>query len=134
MRKLDATIARVEGQDIGGPGASYENADELILDLRIVERALEEANSPSIAADLVKPVRRAVEIFRFSTVRLDLRENSTKTSARAAGAVVGDGGHSDDNPPEIGSREWRAVALPRAGAAADRPPPDRRIFPPRRPN
>ena len=81
LRKLDATIARVEGQDIGGPGASYANADELILDLRVIESALEEANSPSIAADLVRPVRRAVEIFRFSTVRLDLRENTTKTSA-----------------------------------------------------
>ena len=28
------------------------------------EAALQEAKSPSIAADLVKPVRRAVEIFR----------------------------------------------------------------------
>jgi phosphoenolpyruvate carboxylase len=108
LRKLDATIARVEGQDIGGPGASYENADELILDLRILERALEEANSPSIAADLVKPVRRAVEIFRFSTVRLDLRENSTKTTAALQGLWWATAGQSDDSPPEIGSREWRA--------------------------
>jgi phosphoenolpyruvate carboxylase len=73
LRKLDATVARIEGQDIGGPGAAYGSADELILDLRVVERALEEANSPSIAANLVRPVRRAVEIFRFSTARLDLR-------------------------------------------------------------
>ena len=37
LRKLDATIARVEGQDIGGPGAAYANADELIQDLRVIE-------------------------------------------------------------------------------------------------
>jgi len=108
LRKLDANIARVEGHDVGGPGAAYENADELILDLRIIERALEEANSPSIAADLVRPVRRAVEIFRFSTVRLDIRENSTKTTAALQALWWATAGRSDDSPPEIGSREWRA--------------------------
>ena len=34
LRKLDATLARVQGMEIGGPGAAYANADELILDLR----------------------------------------------------------------------------------------------------
>ena len=108
LRKLDARLARIEGQDVGGPGAAYENADELILDFRIIERALDEANSPSLAADLVRPVRRAVEIFRFSTVRLDLRENSTKTSAALQALWWATAGHGDDSPPEIGSREWRA--------------------------
>jgi len=108
LRKLDATIARVEGQDIGGPGAAYANADELILDLRVVERALEEANSASLAANLVKPVRRAVEIFRFSTVRLDLRENTTKTTAALQALWWATAGHGDDSPPELGSREWRS--------------------------
>ncbi len=107
LRKLDATIARVEGMDIGGPGAAYANADELILDLRVIESALQEANSPSLAANLVKPVRRAVEIFRFSTVRLDLRENTTKTTAALQALWWATAGHSDDTPPEIGSREWR---------------------------
>ena len=108
LRKLDATIARVEGQDIGGPGAAYANADELIHDLRVIERALEEANSPSLAANLVKPVRRAVEIFRFSTVRLDLRENTTKTTAALQALWWATAGHGDDSPPELGSREWRS--------------------------
>jgi phosphoenolpyruvate carboxylase len=108
LRKLDATIARVQGLDIGGPGAPYLGADELIQDLRVIERALEQANSPSIAADLVKPVRRAVEIFRFSTVRLDLRENTTKTTAALQALWWATAGHGDDSPPELGSREWRA--------------------------
>ena len=108
LHKLDARLALVEGQDIGAPGTAYESADELILDLRIVERALEEAGSLSIAADLVRPVRRAVEIFRFSTVRLDLRENSTKTTAALRALWWATAGHGDDSPPEIGSREWRA--------------------------
>jgi phosphoenolpyruvate carboxylase len=107
LRRLDATMARVGGQDIGGPGAAYANPDELILDLRVVEAALEEANSPSIAKNLVKPVRRAVEIFRFSTVRLDLRENTTKTTAALRALWWATAGHGDDSPPELGSREWR---------------------------
>ena len=37
LRRLDVTIAQIEGQDIGGPGAAYANADELILDLRVIE-------------------------------------------------------------------------------------------------
>ena len=61
--EIDATIARVQGMDVGGPGAPYLGADELIQDLRVIETALEQANSPSIAADLVKPVRRAAEIL-----------------------------------------------------------------------
>jgi phosphoenolpyruvate carboxylase len=107
LRRLEATMARIEGQDIGGPGAPYANADELILDLRVIESALEQANSPSLAKNLVKPVRRAVEIFRFSTVRLDLRENTTKTTAALQALWWATAGHGDDTPPELGSREWR---------------------------
>jgi phosphoenolpyruvate carboxylase len=111
LRKLDATMARIEGQDIGGPGAAFANADELILDLRAIERALTEANSPSIAANLVRPVRRAVEIFRFSTVRLDLRENTTRTTTALQALWWATAGHGDDTPPELGSRDWRVWLL-----------------------
>ena len=90
LRKLDATIARTEGSDASEGRPYYANADELILDLRVLENALEEANLASIAADLVRPVRYAVQLFRFSTVRLDLRENTTRTTETLAGLVAGD--------------------------------------------
>lgn len=111
LRKLDATMARIEGQNIGGPGAPYANADEMIQDLRVIETALTEANSPSIAANLVRPVRRAVEMFRFSTVRLDLRENTTRTTAALQALWWATAGHGDDTPPELGSRDWRVWLL-----------------------
>jgi phosphoenolpyruvate carboxylase len=111
LRKLDATLARVQGMEIGGPGAAYANADELILDLRTVENALIEAHSSSIAKNLVRPVRRAVEIFRFSTVRLDLRENTTRTTAALQSLWWATAGHGDATPPELGSREWRSWLL-----------------------
>ena len=111
LRKLDATLARIQGMDIAGPGGPYANADELILDLRIIENALSEARSPSIALNLVKPVRRAVEIFRFSPVRLDLRENTTRTTEALQSLWWTTAGHGDATPPELGSREWRAWLL-----------------------
>jgi phosphoenolpyruvate carboxylase len=110
LRKLEASVARVEGQDIGGPGA-YDNADGLILHLCMIEAALEAVGSRSIAANLVRPVRRAVEIFRFSTVRLDLRENTTRTTAALRALWWATAGHGDANPPELGSREWRVWLL-----------------------
>ena len=77
----------------------------------MIESALIEANSHSLAANLVKPVRRAVEIFRFSTVRLDLRENTTKTTAALKALWWATAGHGDDSPPELGTREWRMWLL-----------------------
>ena len=97
--------------DIAGPSGPYANADELIQDLRVVEDALSEARSPSIAVNMVKPVRRAVEIFRFSTVRLDLRENTTRTTEALQSLWWTTAGHGDATPPELGSREWRAWLL-----------------------
>ena len=42
------------------------------------EDALIEGGADDLAKDLVRPVRWSVEIFRFRTVRLDLRENTTR--------------------------------------------------------
>jgi phosphoenolpyruvate carboxylase len=111
LRKLDASARRAEGLELDLGTPHYANADELIHELRLVERALEEANSPSIAADLVRPVRRAVELFRFSTVRLDLRENTTKTTEALQALWWAGAGHGDGDPPELGTREWRTWLL-----------------------
>jgi len=54
----------------------YASADELVADVRTLERALVDAECGAIARALVVPVRREVEAFRFSTVRLDLRQQS----------------------------------------------------------
>jgi phosphoenolpyruvate carboxylase len=119
LRKLDQTIlaARDEPTD----GFRYANADELIADLRVIEQALTEAKSEALAADLIRPLRRAVEIFRFSTVRLDLRENTTRTTKALQELWrVKTGGEA---APEPESAEWRAWLLadlshPRTGPAA----------------
>ena len=105
----------------------YAHADELVADLRIIELGLVAANMELLAADLVRPVRRAVEIFRFTTVRLDLRENTTKTTEALRALWWATAQHGDEEPPALGSKEWRqwlllALSRPRSEArVADLP-------------
>jgi len=103
LRKLDATIARNEGQHPSGP--DYASADGLIEDLRTLERGLEDAKCGALGRDLVRPVRRMVEIFRFSTVRLDLRENTTRTTETLQALWRQCNGEGE--PPALGPAAWR---------------------------
>ena len=114
------TIARTEGNGGGEARPYYANADELILDLRVLESALEEANLASIATDLVRPVRYAVQLFRFSTVRLDLRENTTRTTETLQALWRATSGQSGGEPPDPESEAWKSwllaeLARPRVG-------------------
>jgi phosphoenolpyruvate carboxylase len=109
LRKLDAAIARTEtGGDTIENRPFYANADELIVDLRVLENALDEAKLASIAADLVRPVRFAVQIFRFSTVRLDLRENTTRTTGALQALWRATAGKSGGDMPDASSEAWKA--------------------------
>jgi phosphoenolpyruvate carboxylase len=119
LRKLGATIARTEGNGEAGNRPYYANADELILDLRVLENALIEANLASIAVDLVRPVRYAAQLFRFSTVRLDLRENTTRTTETLQALWRATAGQSGE-PPGPRSDAWKGwllaeLARPRLG-------------------
>ena len=120
IRKLGESIAAAQGRRT--MRAQYGNADELVVDLRVLEKALVDAGCSSIAGDLVRPVRWAVEIFRFSTVRLDLRENTTRTT-QALQAIWHATTTAGDTPPSPSSADWRRwllseLALPRLGERA----------------
>jgi phosphoenolpyruvate carboxylase len=92
---------------------------------------------------LVRPVRREVESFRFSTVRLDVRENTTKLNAALADLWKQADGRTDGpadgagtraagggGPPEQSSdawRQWVGAELARplaAGTPAPSLPPE----------
>ncbi len=103
LRKLEATIARNKGARSVGP--DYPSADGLINDLRTLEKGLADAKCGALATDIVRPVRRMVEIFRFSTVRLDLRENSTRTTKTLHALWKLRNG--DREPPELDSPAWK---------------------------
>jgi phosphoenolpyruvate carboxylase len=108
-RRLDVMIAKSEeGRTVPDP-AGYASAEALITDLRAIEEALGFGGSTSLVQTLVRPVRREVESFRFSTVRLDVRENTTKLNAALADlwtAGRSDRG-TDGKAPEQESEAWR---------------------------
>ncbi|MFX4798115.1 phosphoenolpyruvate carboxylase, partial [Acinetobacter baumannii] len=58
----------------------YESADRLVTDLRTLEAGLRDSKLGRLADTEVVPLRRQVDLFRFSTVRLDVRENSTRVT------------------------------------------------------
>jgi phosphoenolpyruvate carboxylase len=101
--KLNQTLLATRGEPT--TDQRYANADELIADLKLMETALAEGRSAALATDLVRPLRRAVEVFRFSTVRLDLRENTTRTTNALCDLWRTT---REDEPPSVDSPEWRA--------------------------
>jgi phosphoenolpyruvate carboxylase len=117
--RVDVMIASAEqGQAAAGP-AGYKSADALANDLRLIEEQLAAGGSVSLAAMVVRPVRREVESFRFSTVRLDLRENTTKLNAaladvwRASGPAAGSAESNLPDERSDGWRQWLASELGR---------------------
>jgi len=114
--RLDAMLEQSEAS--GAQGAGYASADELVSDLKLMEQALGACNTGDLAGLLVRPLRREVEIFRFSSVRLDLRENTTRTT-QAVEALWRSGSAGD--PPPIDSAPWKewllaGLSSPRTGS------------------
>jgi phosphoenolpyruvate carboxylase len=103
--RLDATMHSAERGHMAGEDG-YPSADLLLTDLRLLEQALAEAMGGGLEHRVVTPLRREVEAFRFSTTRLDLRENSTKlTTALPALWRARHPGPGD--PPEVNGNAWR---------------------------
>ncbi len=96
VRRVDGALNRAEG--------GYQRPEELIADLALMERGLAAGGAGRIAQSLVRPLRREVECFRFSTVRLDVRQNSDRINA-ALTALWRLQRQSD--PPAFDGAEWR---------------------------
>ena len=116
VKKLELTLAS-SGQG-SGERTGYVDAAELVNDLKLMENALTECKAKQLAVALVRPLRREVETFRFSTVRLDVRENTTRTTQTLQAIWQASGGKGE--PPAVDSREWKAwllaeLARPREG-------------------
>jgi phosphoenolpyruvate carboxylase len=110
VRRIDVMIAGTEGGRTRADPAGYASAEALIADLKLIEDALAFGGSTSIGSTLVRPVRREVEAFRFCTVRLDVRENTTKLNAALADLWRTGGPadrRTDGQAPEQGSDQWR---------------------------
>ncbi len=124
-RRIAATAGGGDAPD-GTRAYAYADADEFVRDLRALEDTLAADVSPEIARLMVRPLRWQAETFRFSTVRLDLRENSTRTTA--ALEALWEEGNAGRVRPQVDSPDWKAwllaeLARPSAaqghGASAD---------------
>ncbi len=99
--RVDGALARLGGRS---QGPNYATADDLIADLITLEAALRDCGCDALASRLVHKLRRTVEIFRFSTVRLDLRQNTTRLNQTLRGiwSATGEPGE----PPDPASEAW----------------------------
>jgi len=109
LRRLDVTVTCGERGATAPEGSGYQNAEALIADLRTLETGLRDTCCGAPADLLVRPVRREVETFRFSTFRLDIRENSTRTNAALAALARAHPGSAVASAPLPGAGPaWRA--------------------------
>ncbi len=106
-RKLDSAIAYAERGQTAPEGGGYARVEELIADLRTLEEALLESGGTSLATTLLRPARREVESFRFSTVRLDLRENTARLTQALGELWRVTAGAAGGQLPAATSAAWR---------------------------
>ncbi len=82
--RLAATLGPAEEHALPPAGTGYRSADELLQDLDRMIQAMKDAGAGRVADNLLVPFRREVGIFRFSTVRLDIRENTIRMNRTLA--------------------------------------------------
>jgi phosphoenolpyruvate carboxylase len=119
LARIDATIAAAEGEQPAPENTGYRNADQLIDDVDLMRDALAAAGARHLSDAVLIPLRREIGIFRFSTVRLDVRENSMRIN-QTLGALYRTR-HGGAEPPAIGSAEWMAWIRSELGARRHEP-------------
>ena len=98
--KMKGTIADQAGQ------VCYRMADEFIRDITALEKGLIDSACTNIAKALVTPIRQQAEAYRFRTVRLDLRENSTTVNHALTG--IWQELNETKEQPDLESEAWKA--------------------------
>lgn len=102
--KLQGSIREISDESAENQ-CSYQSSEDFVSDLQVVENGLIAANCESLAQTLVKPLRQEAESFKFSAVRLDLRENSTTTNNTLKGIWCELNNATE--APDTESPEWR---------------------------
>ena len=101
--RIEFTI-EMNGNVIPLDSPAYQSADSLIDDLRQLEEAMQRADCRDLSEKIIQPFRREVEAFRFCTVRLDLRENTTITTETLQD--IWRELNQSDTAPDVNSKEW----------------------------
>ncbi len=118
LARIDVTISHAEREQPAPQDTGYQNADRLMDDIDLMRNALAEAGAQRLADALLLPLRREVGVFRFSTVRLDVRENSMRINQTLAAMFrVRQGAE----PPSADSAQWKQWLLSELGTARSGP-------------
>lgn len=92
-------------------GSAYANPGELLDDLRIMRRSLEQNHSVNVARGPLRRVITAVQTFGFTMAQMDVREDSEQTNA-AVDELMAQSGSTDASFGELPADE-RSKALSR---------------------
>jgi phosphoenolpyruvate carboxylase len=109
LSRLEHTARDTQQQRPTVEATGYRSADEMIVDADAMISALSEAGAATLARSLLLPLRREVGVFRFSTVRLDVRENTIRMN-QTLGAIYR-AAHDGREPPESDTAEWKQWLL-----------------------
>jgi phosphoenolpyruvate carboxylase len=116
LSRLERTALDCQEQQPSPGPTGYRNADEMIVDLDRMISALTEAGAGPLARSLLLPFKREVGVFRFATVRLDVRENTIRMN-QALAAIYRLTQHGREAPGHE-TAEWKQwllaeLAIPR---------------------
>ena len=118
LARVEHTAHDSQRQRPAPDSRGYRSADQVLDDLDRMISALSEAGAGQLAKSLLLPFRREVTVFRFSTVRLDVRENSVRMNqALAAIYRASQGGRSPRR--RLGRMEgWLLASWPHCARSA----------------
>jgi phosphoenolpyruvate carboxylase len=97
---LTAIADRLQAMRDGGEGG-YPSVSHFLADLRTLEDALHAIRADRLAARYVTPLRWQAQVFGFRTHTLDIRQNSTVTTA-----VIAELWSLTGPAPAYGTSEW----------------------------
>jgi phosphoenolpyruvate carboxylase len=119
LSRIEITIAHAEREEPAPESCGYGSADRLMDDIDRMRNALAGAGAGRLSDALLLPLRREVGTFRFSTVRLDVRENSMRINQTLGELFRSSHGGAD--PPDADSAEWKRWLLSELGIPRGEP-------------
>ena len=119
LARIDVTIGHAEREEPASESTGYSNADRLMDDIDLMRNALAAGGAQRLSDALLLPLRREVGVFRFSTVRLDVRESSMRINQTLAAMFRLRNGGAE--APAAESAEWKQWLLSELGTARSEP-------------
>jgi phosphoenolpyruvate carboxylase len=119
LARLDVTIDYSQRGQPPPANTGYASADRLMDDIDLMRSALGAVGAQRLSDALLLPLRREVGVFRFTTVRLDVRESSMRINQTLAAMFRLR--HSGAEPPATESEDWKRWLLTELGTARSGP-------------